>query len=112
MSENQRKGPEESVLPAVAAVHVLLATHPELALLPMQWLITPGEVTILIDRQSPMPREAAEALATALGVEVRPGIAFEHEGEWHLPLYIEAVLGGAPLFASAHVAVDGSEAKR
>ncbi|MGW2251366.1 hypothetical protein ACWCXH_14295 [Kitasatospora sp. NPDC001660] len=112
MSENKVTAPEESVLPAVAAVHVLLANRPELALLPVQWLISRGDVSILIRGDGPAAREAAEALASALGVEVRPGLAVERKDGWHLPLYVEATLGGAAVFASAHVTIDGPEGER
>ncbi|MCG6497619.1 hypothetical protein [Kitasatospora sp. A2-31] len=104
--------PPVGVLPAVAALHVLFAARPELALLPGQWLIEADDIHFLARGLSPEARVSAEALASALGVEVRPGIAVERpDGHW-LPLYVEGTLSGIRVFVSAHAPVEGPEAER
>ncbi|MFB6889452.1 hypothetical protein ACFCX4_09090 [Kitasatospora sp. NPDC056327] len=117
MSENpieKSAAPEMGVLPAVAALHMLLATRPQLAVLPTQWLMEPGKgrVAVLIHGRDEKAAAAYEELADALGGDQIAGNPYEHRGAWWQARYLETVFGGVEFLVSAHVAVDGPEAGR
>ncbi|MDH6111945.1 hypothetical protein P3T36_006872 [Kitasatospora sp. MAP12-15] len=61
-----------SVLPAIAALHVLLAQHPDLAESPIRWTFDPTELFALLPNELdslPLLRR----VAAAIGVDVEGG---------------------------------------
>ncbi|MFF2077129.1 hypothetical protein ACFVXG_20495 [Kitasatospora sp. NPDC058162] len=113
MSENKRTAPEESVLPAVAALHVFLAAHPGLAALPAYWMAESNDISFAFRGTDPQRRTDIEAIAKGFSVEVEDGGRVEsRDGGWVQFLYVHAALHGIPVFGSARLAVDGPEAER
>ncbi|MFJ4673029.1 hypothetical protein [Kitasatospora purpeofusca] len=117
MSENpieKTAAPEMGVLPAVAAVHMLLATRPQLAVLPVQWLIdaSTGRVTVMVNGTDEKSAAAYEDLAAALGGDRIAGSPYEHRDGWWQARYLETAFGGVEFLVSAHIAVEGPEADR
>lgn len=89
------------VLVAAAAVHVLLAQHPELAALPIEWSFRVKDgITAYMPGYADDATEAATLIAGLLDAEVTGTEVTLSDGTRHLPRYITAELHGVPFFFS------------
>ncbi|MFF1792630.1 hypothetical protein ACFVXQ_00055 [Kitasatospora sp. NPDC058263] len=98
-------------LATIAALHVLMAGHIELAGLPVSWRVTSdGSLHVDTDHRNPEGRDAVRALAAALGVDTDESEITSTSGQRLLvvSLHYEAVIAGSPVYATAYVPVDVS----
>ncbi|MFE6868365.1 hypothetical protein ACFVFS_17585 [Kitasatospora sp. NPDC057692] len=98
-----------SALTTITALHVLMATHIELADLPVTWRVEPnGALHVdLIDR-SPEGRDAVRSLAAVLGVDTDESEITSNAGQRLLVVSLRhsTVIAGAPVYATAYLPVD------
>lgn len=90
-----------NALPGIAAVHVLLAGHPELAALPLAWRVDPdGTVSADPAFCTPGSREAVRALAEVLGAKTEE-YEVVNNGETYqvIRMAYDAKLSGLPIRA-------------
>jgi hypothetical protein len=102
-----------SMLVQIAAVHVLLASHPEVAALPLRWAFDASGVRVRPDEsRDPAAPEYADRLAAALGVKVKIGPDFGSKGERLRPYDVTGmVAAGVPVDFTAYLAVGAGGAE-
>lgn len=95
---------------ASAALHLLLATHPEIVDLPFEWRIaTDGTVRPMIEVDHPRGREAAEMLAAALELDIKASCFKSREGQLCESLSIKGRWGGAAWLGTVFVPAEGGD---
>lgn len=100
--------PTYNALVSAAVLHVFLAQHPELALLPIDWAFREGDgITAHLPTYHPDTVRVADLMAEILGATVT-GPEYERDGERKLPRYINAELNGIPFFFSGLTRVGGA----
>ncbi|MFD8319688.1 hypothetical protein [Kitasatospora purpeofusca] len=99
-----------SALTTITALHVLMARHIELADLPVSWLVdSDGALRVTPDERDPAGRDAVRTLAAVLGVVTDESeITSRTDGQrlQVVSLHYEAVIAGAPVYATAYLPVD------
>lgn len=107
MTDNQPQA--SSNLVAVAALHVFLAQHPELAEPAIQWSLRAEDgITAYMALDAVGIIETADLLAGLLGAKVEGDeYATKHRGHV-LPRYINAELNGVPFYFTGRITVGGA----
>ncbi len=101
--------PNVSVTVAAAALHVLLAQHPVLAALPIEWSFRQRDgITAYMPHATPDVAKAADLIAELLGAEISGDEHTSKDGSRTLFRYITAEVHGVPFFFSGHAAVGGA----
>ena len=95
---------------SAAALHLLLATHPEVGELSVEWSIDLDRtIRPFIAVRHPDCAKAAQLLAAALELDVVENGAFDSEGIVTRSLYVEGRWGGAQWSFVAYAAVTTPE---